>query len=181
MGAAYQIHDQQDVYFMTFQVVYWMDVFTRQCYRDIVLESMTYCRNNKGLLVYGYVIMSNHVHAIVASQTGELSSTIRDFKKFTASRILEAVQEEGESRRRWLLRQMEHAARKHKRNSIHQLWTHENHAVQLKSLQLAEQRLHYIHQNPVRAGIVANAEHYVYSSAALYAGEEGLIEIDFMK
>lgn len=78
MGAAYQIKDQQQVYFLTFQVVGWVDIFTRQEYRDIVLASFTYCRQAKGLELFSYVIMSNHAHVIRQSKTGQLSDTIRD-------------------------------------------------------------------------------------------------------
>lgn len=56
----YIIHDQQAIYYMTFTVVGWIDVFSRQQYRDIIIESLKYCQAHKGLHLHAYVIMSNH-------------------------------------------------------------------------------------------------------------------------
>jgi len=76
---------------------------------------------------------------------------------------------------------MAFAARKHKRNSHYQFWTHENHAVELSTTQMMEQRLNYLHQNPVKAGIVENAEDYLYSSARNYCDKMNcLMEIDLL-
>jgi REP element-mobilizing transposase RayT len=79
MSTGYQIYDQRATYFITCTIVDWVDVFTRNIYRDIVIDSLKFCIEQKGLRVYGYVIMTNHVHMIVASSTGKLSDTIRDF------------------------------------------------------------------------------------------------------
>ena len=43
MGEGYQIRDQNRVYFLTFQVVGWADVFSRKVYRDIIIDSLNYC------------------------------------------------------------------------------------------------------------------------------------------
>ena len=166
MSTGYQIFDQQAVYFVTFTIVDWVDLFSRKLYRDIVTESLAFCCKEKGLEVYGYVIMTNHVHLIVkAAGSIPLSDVIRDFKKFTARSCLEAIQLEPESRREWLLHRFKYNASRHQRNSMYQLWTHENHAVEIRSKSFFEQRLKYIHENPVRAGWVDFAEDYIYSSA----------------
>lgn len=181
MSDSYQIHDQSAMYFLTLQVVFWLDVFTREIYRKIVIESLSYCRNHKQLEVYGYVIMSNHVHLIVSSANGSLSDTIRDFKKFTANNIIASIKTGKESRRKWLLSEMAFAARKHKRNSKYQFWTHNNHAVELSTNYMMDQRLEYVHKNPVKAGIVDKAEDYLYSSARNYCdGMQGLMKIDLI-
>jgi putative transposase len=60
MSQAYKIHKQETAYFMTLQVVSWVDIFTRKRYKDIVVDAMNYAINNKGLTIYSYVIMSNH-------------------------------------------------------------------------------------------------------------------------
>ncbi len=90
------------------------------------------------------------------------------------------MQEDSESRREWMLNRFAFAARKHTRNSTYQLWTHENHAVILTTPVFTQQKLNYIHLNPVRAGLVEKSEDYLYSSARNYAGLRGLIEIDFV-
>ena len=84
MPTGYQIDNQDGLYFLTFQVIDWVDIFTRQSYRDIIIDSLTYCRQQKGLKVYAYVIMSNHIHAIMSTERSNLSDVIRDFKRHTA-------------------------------------------------------------------------------------------------
>ena len=180
MSQTYQIQDQSAPHFLTFQVIDWVDVFSRKNYRDIFIESMKFCRQTKGLEIYAYVIMTNHVHVIWRAQHGNLSDIIRDLKKFTGRKIIETIQSGNESRQDWLLKRFEFAARSNVRNSIHQIWKHENHPVELFSKSFANQKLHYIHLNPVRAGWVENPEEYLYSSAKNYAGFSGLMEIDFI-
>jgi len=129
MSTGYQIRDQLAPYYLTIQVVDWIDVFTRQAYRDIVLESLRYCQKNKGLQVFGYVIMTNHIHLIANSPNGELSNTLRDFKKFTAKNIIESIGGGNESRKDWMLNRFQFNAQRQSRNEHYQMWTHENHAM----------------------------------------------------
>lgn len=177
MSTGYQILDQSALYYLTIQVVDWIDVFTRQAYRDIVLESLKYCMYNKGLQVFGYVIMPNHVHLIANSPGGELSNTIRDFKKFTAKNIIESIIDSNESRQEWMLNRFQFNAQRHSRNENYEMWTHENHAMVIYSPQLAQEKLEYLHNNPVKTGIVRRPEDYIYSSASNYAEMESILEI----
>jgi REP element-mobilizing transposase RayT len=180
--SSYQIQDQSAAHFMTFQVIDWVDIFSRKIYRDIVIESMKFCREKKGLEIYAYVIMTNHVHVIWRASRDNLSDVVRDFKKFTGLHIIRAIQdiETGESRQDWILKRFEFAARSHARNSEHQFWTHSNHPVELFSAKFVEQKLNYIHENPVRAGWVEKPEDYLYSSARNYASLPALLEIDYI-
>ena len=178
MLTVYQIKEQDKLYYLTFQVVYWIDIFTRKRYRDILIESLKYSQKNKGLEIFAYVVMSNHVHLIVRSDTENLSQTIGDIKKFTSKKIINSIIEEPESRREWLLFMFERAAKKHKRNKKYQLWTHENHAIHLYSDKFIKERLMYIHDNPVKAGIVEKAEDYLYSSARNYASMDAILNIE---
>ncbi len=180
MSTGYQIYDQYKMHYLTPTIVDWVDVFSRKSYRDIVIESLNHCITEKSLKVYGYVIMTNHIHLIVASSNGTLSNTIRDFKKFTAHAIIEAIKHEPESRREWILHRFEWNAGQHKRNSDNQVWTHENHPIEITSREFFTQKLNYIHQNPVRAGWVEREEDYIYSSAkALYENIPGLLPLSY--
>jgi len=85
-------------------------------------------------VVWAYVIMSNHIHMIVEAKNANLSNVIRDFKRFTATNILKAIDTNKESRRDWMLKRFEFMASRHKRNSRHQFWTHENHAILIVSV-----------------------------------------------
>ncbi len=180
MSQGYQIRNQSALYFLTLQVIDWIDIFSRQAYRDIILESFSYCRQHKGLRLWAYVIMTNHLHLIVSADNSNLSDVIRDFKRFTATKILKTIDVIPESRRTWMLRQFALAANKHRRNSKYQFWTHENHAVELESSKFIFQKMNYIHQNPVRAGFVENAEDWMFSSQRNYAGMMAPVEIDLL-
>ena len=178
MSEGYKIRDQTLPHFITFTVVDWIDVFTRQTYKDVIIESLDYCIQNKGMILYGYVIMSNHIHIIIQSQEATLSDLIRDFKKFTAKSILEKIQNSPESRREWMLERFKLATESHSRNKNYQLWQYGNHPEEVYSSKFMWTKLDYIHLNPVRAGIVEKASHYVYSSASNYVSDSGLLKIE---
>ena len=165
---------------MTFTVVGWIDVFSRQCYRDVVIDSLKYCQSNKGLRLHAYVIMTNHIHLIASVDDGQsISDFVRDCKKYTAKQILDDITINGiESRKEWMLHQFKYYASRHSRNEKFQLWVHDNHFVELSSAAFTQQKIDYIHLNPVRAGLVYRAEDYVYSSASNYAGIDQIIDVD---
>ena len=188
MSTGYQIEDQTALYYLTLQVVDWIDIFTRPIYRDIIIDSLRFCQQKKGLQIFGYVIMSNHIHLIANSTDGHLSETLRDFKKYTAKTIIRAIIEGNESRKDWLLNRFGFNAQQHNlsrsigsRNEHYQVWTHENHAVILYSNDFIREKLEYLHNNPVRARIVEKPEDYLYSSARNYADSEGLLEVAFIE
>nr|WP_319399905.1 transposase [uncultured Carboxylicivirga sp.] len=178
MPTGYQIKEQTALYYLTLQIVDWVDIFTRPVYRDIAIKSLKHCIEHKGLQIFAYVIMSNHMHLVAHSSTGDLSNTIRDFKKYTAKRIIDTIEYIPESRREWMLNQFRFNAKKHKRNSNYQVWTHENHAIVLYSNNFIAAKIEYIHNNPVRAKIVQNPEDYLYSSARNYASLSSVLDIE---
>jgi REP element-mobilizing transposase RayT len=177
MPTGFQIKEQHALHYLTLQVVYWVDIFTRKTYCDIVIESLRYCQKEKGLEIYAFVIMSNHVHLILKSEVNNLSDILRDFKKYTSKKITDAIEESSESRKNWMLRLFMHAAKRQNKKGDYQVWTHENHAIQLYSNNVIQEKVDYIHLNPVRNGIVAKPEDYLYSSARNYAEMEGLLDI----
>lgn len=131
-GDSYKITDQQGLYFMTFTVVNWIDVFTRKDYKFIITDSLNYCIANKGLEVYAWVLMSNHLHLIIKAKEGYMiSPIIRDLKKFTSKQIVQKIQEIGESRKEWLLDKFNFEARKTRRAENYKFWKDDNHAILL--------------------------------------------------
>jgi REP element-mobilizing transposase RayT len=177
MKEGYIIRDQTLPHFITATVVDWVDVFTRKSYRDVVVECFDYCIENKGMNLFGYVIMSNHIHLIVQSENGKLSDLIRDFKKFIATKVLEKIQVEPESRREWMLERFKQATESHSRNKNYQFWQYGNHPIEIYTNKFMWSKLDYIHLNPVRAGLVAQASDYIYSSASNYVNDTGLLKI----
>ena len=99
----YRIIDQGGLYYVSFAVEAWVDVFTRKDYRDIVLESLKHCQKEKGLVIYGWCLMSNHAHLIISANENNVSDVLGDFKKFTSKQIIKAITgHPGESRRECL-------------------------------------------------------------------------------
>jgi len=176
MSTGYKIAEGVGAYYLTFQVVGWVDIFSRKIYRDIVIESLKYCQQNKGFELFAYVIMSNHIHLLARSQSGDLSGTIRDFKNYTCKKFLENLMDKKESRSDWMKIVFEYHG-KFKNKQSNQIWTHENHAEHIYSQKFIEQKVSYIHNNPVRSGIVANSYEYLYSSARNYTELESVIDV----
>ena len=170
----------KELYFTTSTVVDWIDVFTRPEYKHIILESLAYCQENKGLDVYAWVLMTNHLHMIVGARNEEtsISDILRDFKKFTSKDIVKAIQEnEQESRQEWLLNRFRFRAANEKKITNFKFWQDDNYVENIISYDFYRQKLNYIHENPVRQEIVARAEDYLYSSARNYAGMDGLLKV----
>ena len=181
MKEGYTIKEQEKAHFITATVVDWIDVFSRKNYRDSIIECFDYCIKNKAMILYGYVIMSNHIHMIIQSNDGKLSDLLRDFKKFTAKTILEKIQSEPESRREWMLERFKLATKTHSRNKNYQFWQYGNHAEEIFTEQFLWSKLDYIHMNPVRAGIVIKMDDYVYSSASNYMNVTGIIQVEIVE
>jgi hypothetical protein len=97
-----------------------------------------------------------------------LKDTIRDFKKFTSKKILEQIETEPESRREWLISIFGSKAHNSRKHTDYKFWEAGNHAIELYSEPFVWEKIHYIHQNPVKAGFVAKAEEWIYSSASNY-------------
>ena len=177
-GDRYRIGNQNDIYFLTITVVDWVDLFTRKEYAIIVIDSLKYCIENKGLEVFAYCIMSSHIHLVCrVAEPFTLSNFLRDFKKFTSKEICNKIIEIGESRREWLLNKFEFEAKKSGRVKDFKIWTDDNHAIEIFGYINIEEKINYIHQNPVKAMIVYIAEQYVFSSAIDYADGIGIIKI----
>ena len=176
---SYYIKDQKATHFLTFTVQAWVDVFTRSIYRLDIVDSLNYCIREKGLCVYAWCLMSNHLH-LVGRADDNLLRVIGDFKKFTTKKLIKRIETEPESRREWMLHQFKYAAKHDKRIKNYSLWQPTSHPIVCEETGILEQKIAYTHQNPVRAMIVANPEDYLFSSARDYAEEKGLVEVEFV-
>jgi len=123
--------------------------------------------------------MTNHIHLIAkASQKQTLPDILRDFKGFTAKQILKAIKENPrKTRKSSMLEQFEKAGLKTSNVKKYQFWQHDNHPIELWSNHIIDQKLNYIHQNPVKANLTAHAEDYPFSSAIDYAGGIGELSV----
>jgi putative transposase len=171
VSSKYKFNDQEKIYFITFAVVGWIDLFIRNEYRQVLLDSWQYCRKNKGLQVFGWCIMTSHVHMIIGTEKEDMQAIVRDMKRHTSIGLRKAIMEHPqESRREWIIKIMEHAGQKNSNNTGFQLWRQDNHPIELYTAKVTQQKLDYIHNNPVTAGFVEKPEDYLYSSAKDYYG-----------
>jgi len=179
---AYPIRNQQGLYFLTFTVVNWINLFTRPCYNDVVIDSLRFCQEKKVLELYAYCLMSNHLHLIAhAADDYALSDIVRDFKKFTSHTLFKMVEtNQQESRQKWLSWLFRSEGAFNSNNEVAQIWQQRSHHVELSTEEMVRQRLNYTHLNPVRAGICYQAEDYVYSSASFYAGLETRLPVTLL-
>jgi putative transposase len=176
MSRKYKFRDQSANYFVSFATVFWVDVFTRREYKELIVDSLNYCTINKGLIIYGWVIMSNHVHLIIGTSDMKLQDIMRDLKKYTSKAIIDAIKANPqESRKEWMLNMFASAGFKNSNNKCYQFWQQHNQPIALNNADIFEQKINYIHENPVKAGYVDNAIDYPYSSARDYADEKGLV------
>ncbi|WP_020537450.1 REP-associated tyrosine transposase [Lewinella cohaerens] len=177
----YKIHDQHKPHFLTLTTVGWVDVFSRAIYRDIILESLCFYQIQRKMTINAWVIMSNHLHLVARTAPPYLlSDVLRDFKKFTANQIIKSIKQLPESRKDWLLQVMSYHAKFNDRNRIHQFWQQDNCPKEINNLSYCLQKINYIHENPVRAGLVTERHHYYPSSAIDYAGGKGLLPVEII-
>ena len=137
MSRKYKFHETLGAYFISFATVNWIDVFTREIYFSAMIESLEYCRKNKGMEIYGYCIMHSHIHLIFRSALGDPSGLIGDLKGFTSKKIVRLIEENPEeSRKEWMLWMFERAAKKNSNVSKRQFWQQNNHPIEIWSLKV---------------------------------------------
>jgi len=179
MSRKYKFHDHQLPHFVSFATVRWLDLFTRRIYFTVVIDSLDYCIENKGLILNAWCIMTNHVHLIIRSDTNQLQNVMRDMKKFTAKKLINTISDHAqESRREILLKVFRRAGKANSNNTTFQVWQQHNHPVELSTNEMISQRLEYLHMNPVKAGFVDQPQDWLFSSAKQYAGSKGFLELE---
>jgi putative transposase len=178
MGFKYAIRSDK-LHFLTHTVVDWIDVFTRRELAEIVVNSLNYCIQEKGLEVYVWCLMPSHLHMIARTAEGakqDLSGIMRDFKKFTSKAIVDTIIEIKESRKEWMLRHFQSGP------ESFQVWQEGMHPVELFTRKFTDQKMDCIHENPVVTGIVREPQDYLLSSAGnYYLNREGLVKICYIE
>ena len=151
----------------------WLPLFAEPEYRQIILDSLHYLRLAKQTQLNAFVVMSTHVHAVLWPDDGiHLSDVTRDFKRFTSRAISREAERQG--KKEFLLTfKNARKANRGREVSIYQVWQEGSHPEAIFTEKFANQKIDYIHLNPVRAGIVNVAQEWPYSSARAYIlGEE---------
>jgi len=178
MSRKYKFGSIDKLYFVSFAVIGWIDLFIRNDYKDIVVRSLQYCIEHKDLDLYGWCLMTSHAHLLMGSRGNPMENILRDLKRHTSEELRSAISgHPGESRKAWMLKMMQDAGEANSNNRGFQLWQQHNHPIVLDNSQIAHQKLNYTHNNPVVSGFVEKPEDWLYSSARNYYGMKGLIEV----
>lgn len=179
MSRKYKFYNKEGLFFVSFATVYWIDVFTRNEYFQQIIESLTFCRNEKE--IYCWCIMPSHIHLIFRAKNNDPGEVLKSFKTFTSKAMQQHITANiHESRKEWMLWLMERAGQKNSNVKHKQFWQQHNKPIELWSAEVIDQKVDYIHKNPMVAGFVAEPHYWQYSSAIDYAGGKGLLEIDFI-
>ncbi len=178
MSRNYKFHNPEGIYFVSFATVFWVDVFVRRLYFDCLVESLNHCVEEKGMEIYAWCIMPSHVHLVFRSTIEKPEDLIGVFKSYTSRRLIKLIEEnQQESRREWLLNSFKKAGAANSNNSKNQFWQQHNQPIELWTEPVYQQKVDYIHNNPVEAGFVENDYEYLYSSARDYCGIKGLVKV----
>ena len=164
MSRKYKFYNKEGLYFVSFATVYWIDVFVRPLYCDILIESLIYCQENLGLQLFCWCIMPGHVHLIFKAKDNNPDKILGRIKEHTSKALVKAIKENSqESRKDWMLWLFERAGLKSSNVKGSQFWQHNNKPIELWSTEVIEQKADYLHDNPVVAGFVNEAWHWKYS------------------
>ena len=179
MSRKYKFHNPSAAYFVSFAVVNWVAIFTREVYFKVITDSLDFCRIHKGMVLYAYCIMPNHVHLLFRDANENPSALLRDFKGFTSKKMITSIMEyPNESRREWMLEIFKRAGEKNSNVKEYQFWQQNNQPIELWSTRVIKQKFDYIHNNPVKAGLVTEPWEWQYSSARNYAELDAVIPVD---
>lgn len=178
MSRKYKFHNPDGVYFVSFAVVDWIDVFSSRAYINILLETLEFCQKHKGMKIYAWCVMPNHVHLVFRSMVDQKPELLLgDFKRFTSQNIVSAIkQDPHETRKDFFLTKFSIAASKSSNVKHLQFWQHDNRPIELWSKNVVDQKINYIHNNPVTAGLVSRPEDYLFGSASDYIDQIGLLK-----
>ena len=178
MSRNYKFADPEGLYFVSFATIHWIDVFVRRLYFDCIVDNLNYCVDEKVMEIFASVIMPSHMHLVFRSLREKPEDLLGAFKSVTSRKLIKLIEENGqESRREWMLNAFRKAGAANSNNTNYQFWQQHNKPIELWSLPVIDQKIHYTHQNPVEAGFVENDYEYLYSSARDYCGIKGLVKV----
>ncbi|MFH0991224.1 MAG: transposase [bacterium] len=168
----YRFYETHQPYFMTMTVVDWLPLFSQPCFAEIILNSLQFIHIDRSVIIFAYVLLENHFHLI--AHADKLPKVMKEFKSFTARKIIDRLEEKGHA---GMLKELQLRKCVHKKESMYQVWQEGSHPQLLSDETMLIQKIEYIHYNPVRRGYVDEPSHWRYSSARDYEGKKGLVEV----
>ncbi|RPI86300.1 MAG: transposase [Chloroflexi bacterium] len=164
--------DDPSPYFITATTVNWLPFFSNPDIACILLESLQFLIEQQRLKLHAYVIMENHIHLIASSTI--LSKELASFKSYTARQSIDYYLAHKNKR---ALAQLSWSKPEYETDRDYKFWQDGVHPQRISSEKMMQQKIDYIHQNPVRRGYIDDPAHWRYSSARSYLGQEGLLPV----
>jgi REP element-mobilizing transposase RayT len=160
-----EVYAKQHPDFITITCLEWRPILVEDTFKDVIISSLRFLSKKNRIIVYGFVIMNNHLHLVWQIHGDHLRENVqRDFLKFTSQQILKELRNRSSPMQKSLL--------VNSKDRKHQIWERNSLSVPLWSDKVMWQKLEYIHENPVRAGLCNRPEEYKYSSAGFYLKNE---------
>ena len=159
-------------YFITATTVNWLPLFTNPDIAKIIIDSLAFLQSRQRISLYAYVVMKDHLHLVVAAEN--LSKELANFKSYPARQSIDYYKAQNNEA---VLEQLALHKLPHRTDRKYQLWQEGVHPEQIHNQEMFEQKIRYIHYNPVRRGYVEEPEQWRYSSARNYAGLEYVLKI----
>ena len=178
MSRKHKVFDSSKAYFITSSIVKWVKVFNDPAIMKILLDTIGFYQINKGFEIYSYCLMPDHFHMLCrSSNQSTLPMIMRDLKKYTSRMIISELESK---RQQWATESLEIfkiVNRNSKREHVYSVWQRGYNPIECTSNKFIDQKMKYIHNNPVEAGLVSVADEYPYSSAQDYVGIQGPLEV----
>lgn len=150
MSRKYKFGDNNELYFISYAVVNWIDVFIRNEHKEILLENWRFCQKKKGLEIYGWVVMTSHAHMIIGTSGRPMDKIVGEMKSFTSTSLRKAIESNpSESRREWMLSMLMEVGKENSNNNDWQFWQQHNKPLEILNVEIFYQKLDYIHNNRV--------------------------------
>lgn len=155
------------VQFFTATILKWKTLLFNNAYKEIILDSLSFLVRERRAKVYAFVIMPNHIHLIWQVHEGhQLENVQRDFLKFTSQQIQKDLRTNHPERHKEFEVNL--------KDRKYQIWQRKPLSVDLYSREVIEQKLDYIHHNPVQGKwmLADDFVQYPYSSASFYEEDD---------
>ncbi len=172
MRSRYKVFSDNKTYFITSSIVKWIPLFNEVVFKELIVNSLKYRIDKKQLELHAYVIMPNHIHLIISSEN--VAKFMKDFKSYTARQVIDSLKYQ---KRIAMLKRFSCFKKSYKKESTFQVWQEGYHPEMIINQDMFNQKTEYIHSNPVRAGLIEQAEDWKYSSLSNYIDDSGLLPI----
>lgn len=165
--STYKIVDFGSYYFLTSTIINWRKTFISDKYFEIMMDSFNFYQKKFGMSISAFVIMPEHFHMIAESEM--LSRAIQSLKSYTAKLIIKELRNDKHFE---TLNFFCDNRLSYKKKSNYQVWEESFHPKKILNLKMLNQKIDYIHYNPVKRNLVENPEDWKYSSARYYLRNE---------